>query len=324
MARLKSLREPVELKVVNTWTNQPDNLFVCWGSPEERCKGSIMKFSPAYRAEHVLLLKYSDHDSQKRRQNIKEMIPRLKKVGKIEQILLDEDQPLPVLRETCERIEKLAKRTKEPRITIDISTPIKWHLLIFLKFLDLRDLLKDARFLYTEPEEYIIDLFQSLSFGVKEIFPIPMFYGNYDFSKEDLLILMLGYEGSRAMALYEDLDPADCLLLIPDPPYRQEWRGRTEQLNEEIINAVGKSKIQHIDSRDPVKVAVQFQKILSDRKYEKYNQIISPLGTKPQALGLYLYLSANMPNAILIYGAPLRHNEFFYSSGIGRTWQLPY
>ena len=32
----------------------------------------------------------------------------------------------------------------------------------------------------------------------------------------------------------------------------------------------------------------------------------------------------NPQNTILIYGAPLRHNELFYSHGIGRSWALPF
>lgn len=325
MTKVKNLRKPTELKVIKSWTeNQPDNLFICWGSPEKRCIGSTFRLHPNYKAEHIFLLRYSNHESKKREENIREMRNRLKNIGEIKEILIDENKPLPLIREIVEKIEKLVKHDIQPRITIDISTPIKWHLLVFLKFLDLRNLLSNVRFLYTEPEDYITDLFQSLSFGIKEIFPIPTFYGNYDFSNGDLLVLILGYEGSRAMALYEDVDPAECLLLVADPPYHEEWKGRTEEMNKEIINITGASKIKYIHSRNPLKVAFQLQRFLSDNRYAGYNHIISPLGTKPQALGLYSYLSTNPSNTILIYGAPLRHNEFFYSSGTGRTWELPF
>jgi hypothetical protein len=318
--------EPLELEAIKTYAeNQPDNLFICWGSPEERCKGAALKLHLNYKAEHVLILKYSNHGSKKREDNINEMKKRLKNVGKIEEILIDENKPLPMLRKICEKIEGLLSRSHiQSCITIDISTPIKWHLLILLKFLDLRNLLGCARFLYTEPEDYITDLFQSLSFGIKEIFPIPTYYGNYDFSKRNLLVLMLGYEGSRAMAIYEDIDPAECLLLVADPPYRKEWKGRTEDMNKEIIGVVGASKIRYVHSRNPLEVGFQLQKILSENEYADYNHIISPLGTKPQTLGLYSYLSTNPLNTMVMYGAPLRHNELFYSSGIGKTWELPF
>ena len=325
MTKQKTLRKPIELTEIKTWEkNQPDNFFICWGSPERRCKGTILKLHPNYEAEHVIIWRYSNHESKKRQENIREMKSRLKNVGEIEEILIDENKPLPILKETCQKIESLLKHDTQPRITLDITTPIKWHLLIFLKFLDLRNLINNVRFLYTEPEDYITDLFQSLSFGIREIFPVPTYYGDYDFSKEDLLVLILGYEGSRAMALYEDIDPAECLLLIADPPYRKEWKGRTEEMNKEIINITGTSKIKYIHSRNPLKVALQLLRILSGEEYTEYNHIICPLGTKPQTLGLYSYLSISPSDTILVYGAPLRRNELFYSSGIGRSWKLPF
>lgn len=322
---MRNIPEPIELKTVETCeVNKPDKLYICWGSPEVRCKGSIMKLSPDYKSENIFILRYTDHESEKRERNIKDMKDRLEKVGKIKEITIDEDIPLPIIKEIAQEIENSVKDSKHPRITIDVSTPIKWHLLILLKLLDLRDLLDKIRFLYTEPEDYCTNLFQPLSFGIKEIFPIPMYHGNYDFSNEDLLVLILGYEGSRAMALYENIDPTETLLLIADPPYHPEWKGRTEKMNKEIINIVGESKIEYIHSRNPFSVATKLYEILSDRKYSEYNHIISPLGTKPQILGLYLYLATNPMNTILLYGVPLRHNELFYSHGIGRTWALPF
>lgn len=320
-----TISEPIKLKMVGTQIlNEPDKLFICWGSPEERCKGSIMKLSPDYKSENIFILRYTNHESEKREKNIKYIKDRLEKAGKIEEITIDEDIPLPIIKEIAQEIESLVKDAKHPRITMDISTAIKWHLLVLLKILDLRDLLDKIRFLYTEPKDYHTNLFQPLSFGIKEVFPIPHYYGNYDFSKEDLLVLILGYEGSRAMALYENVDPTETLLLIADPPYHSAWERRTEDMNKEIINIVGSSKIKYIHSRNPVLVATQLYEILSDEKYLEYNHIISPLGTKPQTLGLYLYFATNPVDTILLYGAPLRHNELFYSHGIGRTWELPF
>jgi len=200
---------------------------------------------------------------------------------------------------------------------------IKWHLLLLLKALDTNNLSDKIRYLYTEPKDYITDLFQPLSFGIKEIFPIPFYSGDFDFSKDSLLILILGYEGNRALALLEEMDPAECLLLVPKPAYHDEWEGRTEEMNRGIIKIIGESNIKYLDSRNPLKVYKQIRSIISSSEYSDYNHIFSPLGTKPQTLGLYLYLRENPLNTILIYGAPLRHNDLFYSEGIGRSWILP-
>ena len=321
----KTIPEPTKLERIETIKkNEPDDVFICCGSPEERCKGTIGKLAPNYKANAVFLLRYTNHESQEREENIKEMKERLEKVGEIIEIAIDEERPIPIINNIIQNIEKYTAEHTKSRITMDISTIIKWHLLILLKALDLKNILKNVRFLYTEPKDYITDLFQPLSFGIRQIFPIPTYSGNYDFSKDSLLVLLLGYEGGRALALLEEMDPTDCLLLIAKPAYHKEWEERTEEMNVEIINIVGKSKIKYIDSRNPIMVSQQLYTILSNPEYSKYNHIISPLGTKPQTLGLYLYLSTNPPNTVLIYGAPLRHNEPFYSSEIGGSWILPF
>ena len=322
---MKIITELLRLEVVeNIQKNKPDDVFICCGSPEERCKGTIRKLNPNYKADAVFLLRYTNHKSNEREKNIKELRERLNKVGDIIDFIIDEEKPIPVINEIIHTLEKFTLNSVQPRITFDISTIIKWHLLILLKAMGLKNNLKGVRFIYTEPEDYITDLFQPLSFGIRNIFPIPTYSGNYNFSEDSLLILLLGYEGDRALALLEETDPAECLLLIPKPAYQKEWEGRTEVMNKGIINIVGQISIEYIHSRNPIKVAQKLNKILSKPKYLRYNHIISPLGTKPQTLGLYLYLSTNPINTVLIYGTPSRHNELFYSRGIGRSWILPF
>ncbi len=318
-------KEVIEATSIRTIKdNKNDDIFICAGSPEIRCLGAVKKLDKDYRAENIFILKYS-HYNEKRENHLKEMRAILKerKVGRIDEFLIDEESPLLILNDVVQKIEKYIVKSTHPGITIDISTLIKWHLLILLKALDVKGLLNKCRFLYTEPKDYLTDLFQPLSFGLKQIFPIPLFSGNYDFSKDSLLIIMLGYEGDRAMALLENIDPAECLLLVPKPAYHPEWEGRTEKMNKEIINIVGESNIRYIDSRNPMLVSQQLNNILTD-KYSSYNCIISPMGTKPQTVGLYLFSSKYKDDISLIYTSPLRHNDPFYSEGIGETWIMTF
>lgn len=307
--------------ISSTIPNEPDDVFICCCSPEERCKGAILKFYN-YKAKHVFLIRYNGCNDKKKK-NIKEMKELLKSVGEIIEITIDEQNPIPVLMDLINKIDNACLNPDRKKITLDVSTMIKWHILLFLKYLDLKNLLKNVRILYTEPLDYETNLFNPLSFGIKKIFPIPLFSGEHDFSNESMLIIMLGYEGNRALALLEKKDPNKCLLLVAKPPYHDEWEGRTEDMNKPVINLVGKSNIRYIDSRNPTIVANQLNEILSDPSVSSFNHYISPLGTKPQTIGLYLYLATNPQNTILIYGSPLRHNELFYSHGIGDTWLLP-
>lgn len=322
---MRKIIEPIELKSIDTiQKNEPDDLFICCGSPEERCNGTSKKLVPTYKANKVFLLRYTNHESHERDKNIKEIRERLTKVGEITEFILDEEKPIPVINDVVQNIGKHTSELTQPKISFDVSTVMKWHILILLKALDLNNSLNGIRFLYTEPQDYVTNLFQPLSFGIRQIFPIPTYSGNYDFFKDSLLILLLGYEGDRALALLEKMEPAECMLLIPNPAYHREWEGRTESMNKEIIHIIGKSRVKYIDSRNPVIVAEQLHHMLSDLEYSKFNHVISPLGTKPQALGLYIYLATHPTNTILIYGSPSKHNELFYSRGIGRTWSLPF
>lgn len=315
-------KEILEIQTIKTIIdNEADDVFISSGSPEIRCLGTLKKLDEKYRANQIFILKYS-HKNEKREKNLKEMHQILSKIGPIEEFLIDEELTMPMISEIIQKIEKQTRGSASPKITIDVTTLIKWHILVLLNMLDKKNLLHKCRFLYTEPEEYIIDLFQPLSFGIKQIFPIPLFSGNYNFAKDCLLVIFLGYEGNRAMALLENIDPTECLLLIPKPAYHSEWEGRTEEMNKEIINIVGNSNIKYIDSRNPVLVATQLKTILSE-SCSKYNCLISPMGTKPQTFGLYLYWTTNPADTSLIYNAPLRHNNLFYSEGIGKIWKLP-
>jgi hypothetical protein len=316
--------EPFECQAIDTIVKGvPDDIFICSASPEERCLGIARKLDKNYRANYVLLLRYNRHPSEKRQRNIEQLRNYLQSVGKVHEIALDEEKPIPKIKEIAQQIEEFRDKAA-PKITVDITTIIKWHLLLLLKSLDTKELAKDCRFLYTEPEDYLTEIFQPLSFGINEVFPVPTYSGDFDFHKDLLLVLMLGYEGDRALAIFEEMDPDDCLLLIARPSYHeQSWEGRTERLNKEVINMVGKSKIRYIDARNPVTVHQQLNDLLSSPTLQNFNHAVAPLGTKPQTLGLYAYLKTNPSNTIVIYGSPARHNKF-YSQGIGRSWALPF
>src|SRR5688572_31830241 len=47
-----------------------------------------------------------------------------------------------------------------------------------------------------------------------------------------LLLILLGYEGDRAMALFNNLDPSETLLIVPKPAFHQEWERSEEHTSE--------------------------------------------------------------------------------------------
>lgn len=320
---MKYLKKPLKKDDIPTIEkNRPDDVFITCASPEKRCLGSITKFSD-YRVKMSYVFEYS-HENIDRSRNLKEMKKHLSKISKVKIIKTREENPIPGIHSLLKDIPTQIQ-DGSPMITLDISTFRKNHLLILLKALDLKGMLKDTRIVYTEPVDYGHALDRSLSFGIKDISVITTFTGLFNPSKDIQLVLFLGYEGDRAFGLLDNLDPHDCIVIIAKPAYRKSWEGRTEKLNNAIIKTVGRNNVKYIDSRDPAKVAMQLKEILSEPQNtkERFNHYIAPLGTKPQTLGIYYYVSKYGKDASIIYASPLRHNHKYLSNGIGPTWELP-
>jgi hypothetical protein len=324
MDLMTSVNEPVELNQISTMTaDKPDDIFILCASDEDRCKGAVSRLAPEYRTGCFFLIRYIDPNPE-REKNIEEIKKMLVGKGHLIEFPIDQDKPLIGINSLLGELYRYIPNINQPRISFDFTTLMKWNLLLILRGLEMKHLAKSIRYLYTEPVRYQTEVIKPLSYGVKEDFAIPTFSGSYDFSKEPLLIILLGYEGDRALSLFEKVEPAECLLFIADPPYNDEWRGITEKMNEAIINLAGEDKKKPLEARDPLVVAEQLHSVLSSNEYSKYNHMIAPLGTKPQTVGLHLYMQTNPLNTILLYNRPLRHNQPFYSEGIGKTWHLPF
>jgi hypothetical protein len=174
---------------------------------------------------------------------------------------------------------------------------------------------------YSEPGDYLVSEFVPLSFGLESLQQIPGFPGCADCSRPIHLVLFLGYEGDRALAVYEQIQPMDTTLIIPSPPFRPSWEGRTEKMNRDLLAVVGSEAVQTVDAIDPTATVRKLQEVLGNGSPRSaHASIICPLGTKPQTLGVFEFLRQTNDPAAVVYARPLRHNHSFYSSGIGPSW----
>lgn len=300
----------------------PDDVFVCCASFEERCLGSLHRFSDDYQFRHGYLFIY-DSPSEKRQRNLEEMKEILGPRGYFEIVESYKDDPIPSIARLRERIASLNLNTGNNTITVDTSTFTKRHLLLLLKMLDDLGLWQALRIFYTEPKDYITDLYLPMSLGIREIAAIPGFSDIQPLNKPILLVIFLGYEGDRAMALFQNLDPNETILIVPRPGYHSEWEGRTEEMNRPLISLLGDEHIEYAHSRSPLEVASMFSTVVEKRyNLTDWNCLVSPLGTKPQAVGLYLFWRKHRGEFSIVYAQPLQHNERYYSTGVGTTWQL--
>jgi hypothetical protein len=224
---------------------------------------------------------------------------------------------------TMVRLHELLASRKDASIVLDISVFTKRHLLMMLRWLDDESYWDRLTVVYSEPEDYDVSQYIPLSFGLASLHQITGFSACPDLSRPVHLVLFLGYEGDRALAVYEHVQPMQTTLLIPFPPFKPSWIGRTEKFNSDLLAVVGAELTVNVVSIDPDATYATLEGILGDRmKRGQYAKIVCPLGTKPQTLGIYSYVRNCIDPPAVLYASPLRHNHEFFSHGIGKSWIL--
>ena len=295
-------------------------VLVTCSSHEDRCKGVITRLD-SWKPSAAVLFHYDD-DNPKRENNHKEMENVLRSAS-VEPVSYQftESDAVKSLNDNLMNLRNTIITEDEVSVVLDISVFTKRHLLMMLRWLDDEGFWDRLCVVYTEPDEYDVSKYIPLSFGLSSFHQIPGFSACPDMSRPLHLVLFLGYEGDRALAVYDNIQPMQTTLVIPDPPYKPSWEGRTEYLNADLISIVGGKQTCKVDSIDPEKVQTALNDIFGDcTKRGMHAKVICPLGTKPQTLGAYSYTRACPDPPAIVYASPLRHNHAFFSHGVGPTW----
>ncbi len=297
-------------------------LLITCSSHESRCKGLLSQLD-SWRPAEVVLFHYDDYNP-KREQNQVLMEESFLAVAVPPSVLqFTEKNPVRSLHDNMRVLRSVLSRLGDAEIVLDISVFTKRHLLMMLRWLDDEGLWDRLVVVYTEPEDYDVSLFIPLSFGIASIQQAPGFSSCADLSRPVHLALFLGYEGDRALAVYEHIQPMRTTLVIPDPPYRSSWLGRTEKFNADFLALVGDGLVERADSIDPESTSAILTSIFGESGTRgDHAKIVCPLGTKPQALGVYSYLRRCVDPPAVVYAGPLRHNHDFFSHCIATTWIL--
>jgi hypothetical protein len=209
-----------------------------------------------------------------------------------------------------------------PRLSIDITTFTRKHLLQLLHGLDLQGLLQRCRFFFTESDDYDTRDDEPVAQGITNVRAIETFAGRNQPSRDSLLVLFLGYEGRRALALWEHLEPNVTLVVIPDPPYRPEWHGRTEAMNQYLLSCLAESRLLRASAMEPADTEALLARLASSDEFSlaRFNYRLAPVGPKPQVLGLYRFWRTHRGRVTVMYAAPVRYREEHPIFPPGRSW----
>lgn len=207
-------------------------------------------------------------------------------------------------------------------LVVDMSALSKGHLLRLLSCIDDCGMWDQLWAVYSEPEDYEIEGQIPLSFGLSSVTLLAGFSPSTNPSRPLHAAMFLGYEGDRAFSTYDILQPQRVTLVVPHPPFREAWVGRTEKLNGKLLATVDDQRsVKHADALDPSSAEAVLKEVFGEPdSYSEFGRTVCPLGTKPQALGAYTYIRACSDPPSVIYSRVLRHNHDFYSRGIGQRW----
>lgn len=301
---------------VKNLQNSLDDIFITSVNYEDRCLGISSIFDESVVFENTFVFVF-DSEKTETKDNLQKMKTILQSKSKnYKEIIASENKPMKSIIEFC---ACLNNKYDLPKVMLDISTiPVK-NLLILLKTLDDLELWKNIRIYYSEPLNYKTDLYLPMSIGIGEIQAVGEFIGNTSSSLQLLLLEFLGYEGDRAKAVYNFCEPDETMLVIPKPAFYPSWEGKTERMNNTLLKMVGKNNVRYADPINVDNVISTLENINQKYPLTKFRWTVVPMGTKPQALGLYLFWKKYPNSFTILHADPLKNNPSFSSTGIGKT-----
>jgi hypothetical protein len=302
-------------------SSKSDDLFITCASFEERCLGSAQRLVD-YCSRSIVVYKFTEPNS-KRELLFKQMLVHLesKKANNLLQINVSHSKTSKGVLELHHLCQENDLCEGNLNLTIDITTFTKSLLLELLFYVKTFLNVDSLRFVYTLPKEYAHPEEGELSFGIKSCNILPSFWGGWSPIKDDLLAIILGYEEMRAWSLINHFDANVNWLFTTNPGSKPEWSKTSEKYNERLLKEVHCK--DSIPALDVLKTNETLEKYITKEVNDKYNVFISPMGPKPQTVGLFYFIITHpkMPLNIVTTTA-IEHNIPYYSWGIGDTYEF--
>lgn len=308
--------------------SHPDDLFICSVSFEERCLNAASLLSKGYyTTKRALVIRYFGENRRGFKEThqdklCKDILPSFiidKEIGLLE---LDKYDVLSF----WYNFEDWFENKEKPRtITIDISTFTKSFLLVLLKFLRQNFPDSKVRILYTMAYYPTRPKNVHLSWGIKDIVFLPHF-GSFKNAKngKNLLFLFLGYEAERAYGIWRFIEPTHTVAILGEPPTYPRAELPARYLNRFILEHP-EASVETVSALNPIESKEKINEWYKKQDYEDFLFFISPLGTKMQVVGIYLFFEEHEPltKAQIVYALPVRYNDERYSIGYekGKVWE---
>lgn len=320
---MKAYGEPVEVKQLPRLNEYgPDDLFICCASFEERCLCGASRLAPGFRARYSIIFlieePFYNQELSTHLARLQAQLSRHTAEG-VYIIRCQRDNP----GEAMGQLKNIWPRARpkdadEPFITIDISGFTKIYLLQLLYFLVAEQNLGIPRVIHTT-QSYAPT---RLTRGVEQITTVPNFFGTISLEKQTLLVLMLGFEPDRSLSVWKHFNPARTIALIANPPRngQADYLEYAQKNNAQLISQPG-VELRDAPPDDPYGVRNTLEAIYHEVR-DSYNVVIGPFGTKPQAVGVFLFCLEH-PKVQVVYSYPESYTRSYIQRQAGATLLLP-
>jgi hypothetical protein len=300
----------------------PDDLFICCASFEERCISSILKMGADFRTRFGIIFVIEEPLYKKQiDSNLFRLQSELGKRTTEGTFVISCPKERPVegitqLKNVWEQCK--SKISAEPFITIDISSFTKIYLLALLHYLVVDLNLGIPRMLHTTQKYLPAKLTQ----GVNQITTVPDFYGTPSLEKETILVLLLGFEPERALAVWKQFNPLKTIALLTSPPrYGNLNYVKHAEENNSYLLSQPSVEVENVPADNPYAVRSVLETIYNATK-GSFNMVVGPFGTKPQVVGVFLFC-LEYPRVQVVYSFPVKYTRSYLQRRPGPTLLLP-
>ena len=298
-----------------------DDLFICCASFEERCLSGPLKLSPNYRTNFSVIFTL---DETLYKKQVESNLHSLKGIlsGKSSKgvftISCQRDSPVDAIAQLSNIWDKCKPRDpEEPFVTIDVSGFTKIYMLQLLNYLIIETRLGLPRMLHTT-QAYLPT---KLTKGVSQITTVPNFFGDSSLGKETVLVLFLGFEPDRTVAVWKHLNPGRTIALITSPPRHDNLKYvKYAEKNNSFLLSQESVERREVPPDNPYGVRKVLEEIYAEFK-TSCNMVIGPFGTKPQVVGIFLFCLEH-PKVQVVYSLPVKYTRSYLWRKPGATLML--
>lgn len=308
------MMEKTTTRKINSILETEYTVFICSASFEHRCLVLPDKVKKKKFEKVIIVANKNGADE------LKEKCKKLQEIYSSKSIclLFDLKESIVIANQIMREIS-LVKSSKKMSILLDISTFTHETLMILLKVLKDCKRIDSITCVYVNVAEYCpgVPLEKKwLSKGAEPIHPIMGYPGMITPSKKTHLIVIVGYEYSRAFSAISDVEPFSISLI-----YGSSSSATTEKdkdANSFFKNLVEEMAFEYSNVQDyqiPCSDAEQVSKTLNDIYSEHIgeNIIVIPMNNKISTLGVFLSVQNN-ENIQICYAPAVLYNERNYSS----------